>query len=247
MSALERATGVPRSTIHFYISEELLPRPAKTASSRSLYSENHVELLRRITILKQSGLSLAEIKEELEPVLARASENWVDLAAHEYERIHAEIIKAATEEFVAKGYEDTHLATIVKKIGTTPHVFYSHFDSKLHLLAECFRVIMESSFQSVEPKLETNLDLVERLLARLASDPARHVLRAEAVSLIRATSDTTSDASNALVQTYARIVERVAADIRAMHPAGAPVAHACVALPRGTRCAGRPSRHRQRG
>lgn len=72
---MERATGVPPSTIHFYISEELLPRPAKTAASRSLYSEDHVELLSRIVSLKQSGLSLAEIKEELKPVLARTSEN----------------------------------------------------------------------------------------------------------------------------------------------------------------------------
>jgi predicted DNA-binding transcriptional regulator AlpA len=66
ISALERATGVPRSTIHFYITEELLPKPAKTAASRSLYTDKHVELLQRITRLKQSGLSLSEIKEELQ-------------------------------------------------------------------------------------------------------------------------------------------------------------------------------------
>ena len=106
ISALERATGVPRSTIHYYIGEELLPRPAKTAASRSLYTEDHVELLRRITGFKQSGLSLAEIKEELKPDLARTSGTGVDLAAHEYERIHAEMIEAATDEFVTNGYEE---------------------------------------------------------------------------------------------------------------------------------------------
>jgi DNA-binding transcriptional MerR regulator len=217
ISALERATGVPRSTIHFYIGEELLPRPAKTAASRSLYSENHVKLLRRITSLKQSGLSLAEIKQELQQDLALMGGSGIDLAAHGYEHIHAEIIKTATEEFVANGYQDTHLATIVKKIGTTPHVFYSHFASKHQLLAECFRQMVDSSLQSVETKLEATSDLAERLLARLASNTALHTLQAEAVSLIRAeTSEPPSDVSGALVETYARIVEYVAADIRAM-------------------------------
>ena len=225
ISALERATGLPRSTIHYYIGEELLPRPAKTAASRSLYSKSHVELLRRITSLKQSGLSLAEIKEELKQDLARTSGSGVDLAAHEYERIHSEIIRVATHEFVTNGYAETHVARIVKKIGTTPHVFYSHFASKHQLLAECFRVMVESNLQSVEAKLETNPDLAERLLARLASNAALHTLQSEAVSLIRAgTSEPPSDVSETLVQTYAQLVERVVADVRAMRQPGAPAA-----------------------
>ena len=52
IAALEQATGVARSTIHFYIREGLLPQPAKTAASRSLYSEDHVRLLGRIGELK---------------------------------------------------------------------------------------------------------------------------------------------------------------------------------------------------
>ena len=225
ISALERETGVPRSTVHFYIGEGLLPRPAKTAASRSLYSESHVELLRRITELKQSGLSLAQIKEELLQDPALTSGDGIDLAAQEYERIHSEIIATATREFAAKGYEDTHLATIVKKIGTTPHVFYSHFASKRQLLAECFRTMIESNLQSVETRLESTPDLAERLLARLASNEALHTLQSEAVSLIRAeTPEPPGGVSDDLIQTYARIVERVAADIRSMHPASEPAA-----------------------
>ncbi len=224
ISALERATGVPRSTIHFYIGEELLPKPAKTAASRSLYTERHVELLRRITLLKQSGLSLAEIREELREDLALLEGGRIDLAAYEYERIHAEIIKTATEEFVTNGYEDTHVATIVKRIGITPHMFYGHFASKLQLLAECFRQVVEFNLQSVEAKLETTSDLAERLLARLASNVGLHTLQSEAVSLIRTeTSEPPSDVSGALIETYGRIAEQVAADISAMR---APVGRA---------------------
>jgi DNA-binding transcriptional MerR regulator len=231
ISALERATGVPRSTIHFYITEELLPRPAKTAASRSLYSEKHIELLRRITSLKQSGLSLAEIKEELREELAGLGDGDTDLAVHEYDRIHAEIIKTATEEFVAKGYEDTHLATIVKRIGITPHVFYGHFASKLQLLAECFGQMVDSNLQSVETRLGTTSDLAERLLARLASNAFLHTLQSEAVSLIRAeNSDPPNTVSGTLIESYARIVDQVATDLRTMCAPGRPEAGISVEL-----------------
>jgi DNA-binding transcriptional MerR regulator len=223
ISALERTTGVPRSTIHFYIGEELLPRPAKTAASRSLYTEAHVELLQRITSLKQSGLSLAEIKEELQDDPALSKGSGIDLAAHEYERIHGQIVTTATEEFVANGYENTHLATIVKRIGITPHVFYTHFASKHQLLAECFGLMVDSTLRSVEAKLETTSDLAERLLARLAFDTALHTLQSEAVSLIRTeTSAPPNDASEVLIEMYARLAEQVAADIGAMRAPGRP-------------------------
>jgi AcrR family transcriptional regulator len=141
----------------------------------------------------------------------------INLAAHEYGRIHADIIRTATEEFVANGYEDTNLAKIVKKIGTTSHVFYTHFGSKHQLLAECFKQMVDVNLQSVETKLENTSDLGVRLLARLASNSALHTLQSEAVSLIRAEpSEPLGDRSNSLTQSYARIVERVAADIQAM-------------------------------
>jgi AcrR family transcriptional regulator len=230
ISALERATGVPRSTVHFYIGQELLPRPAKMAISRSLYSETHVDLLRRITSLKESGLSLAEIKEVLRPDLERANEDEVDLGVREYGRVHKAIIEAATREFAANGYEDTHLATIIKKVGISRHVFYSHVESKAHLLAECFKATTESSYEWMKPELERNPDPAARLLARLASSPARHLLRAEAVSLIRAPLDSSNDASEALVETYGTIAEYVAEDLRDSRVPGAPAVSASIEL-----------------
>jgi DNA-binding transcriptional MerR regulator len=225
ISALERATGVPRSTIHFYITEELLPRPAKTAASRSLYTEKHIELLRRITRLKQSGLSLSEIKEELQEDLALTEGSGIDLAAHEYGRIHADIVKTATEEFASNGYEDTHLSTIVKRIGITPHVFYGHFASKLQLLAECFKQMVDFNLQLVETKLKTTSDLAERLLARLASNAALHTLQSEAVSLIRTeNSEPPNEVPAALIDTYARMAQQVVADIGTMRAPGRPAA-----------------------
>ncbi len=170
ISALERESGVPRSTIHFYVREGLLPRPQKTAVSRALYTRDHARLLKRIAELKKTGRSLAEIKLELRTELAEASANDVDLAAQESERIHRAILRVATEEFAAKGYKETHVATIIRKLGITSQTFYSHFPSKLQLFVESFRTFLTWNLAFVEPKVKESDDPGERLLWRLLAD-----------------------------------------------------------------------------
>ena len=75
---LEEVSGVPRTTIHYYLRLGLLPRPQKTAASRSLYTEEHVEILREIGELKQSGLSITEIEDKLQHRIDQANEVTVD-------------------------------------------------------------------------------------------------------------------------------------------------------------------------
>jgi DNA-binding transcriptional MerR regulator len=70
-SAIERRTGVSRSTIYSYVRHGLIPEPQKTAGGRSLYSEDHVDLLQKIGELKRQGRPLAEIKRVLEHEVAR--------------------------------------------------------------------------------------------------------------------------------------------------------------------------------
>ena len=138
-SALEKRTGVPRTTIYFYIRQGLLPEPQKTATGRSLFGEHHVALLWKIGELKHRGYSLPEIKQALEPELEEARQNDVDLALLETERVRAAIIEAASQEFEANGYRGTHVMTVIQKMGINPHIFYRHFPSKFDLLLECFK------------------------------------------------------------------------------------------------------------
>ena len=170
ISALERETGVSRSTIHFYVREGLLPEPQKTATSRALYGTDHVALLRKIGELKSAGRSLAEIKIELDEDLAQARENSVDLAGQESERVRRAILRVATEEFATKGYERTHVAAIIRKLGITPQIFYSHFPSKLQLLVESFQTFLSWNLDFVELRLMESTDQGERLLGRLVAD-----------------------------------------------------------------------------
>ena len=70
---LERVTGVPRTTIHYYLRQGLLPRPQKTAASRSLYTDEHVKILKKIAELKQRG-PLSPGDRERAPAPRRPSE-----------------------------------------------------------------------------------------------------------------------------------------------------------------------------
>ena len=161
---LEQVTGVSRTTIHYYLGHGLLPRPQKTAASRSLYTDEHVRILKKIAELKADGLSLAEIERELQPRVDQANETTVDLAAIEHERIHNQILAVASEEFTAKGYKNSHVTTIMRKLGITATVFYAHFPSKRRLLAECVTVLMSWSIKYVDREQAKTEDAAERLL-----------------------------------------------------------------------------------
>lgn len=53
MRDLVRESGLPRETIHFYIQQGLLPKALKTGRNTALYTEDHLERLRRIKELQE--------------------------------------------------------------------------------------------------------------------------------------------------------------------------------------------------
>ena len=221
-AAIERKTGVSRSTLYFYIRQGLLPEPQKTPGGRSLYSEDHVEILRRIGELKREGRSLPEIKKALTERVTQARNNGVDLAAQETERVHDAIIQTAIEEFMARGYKQTHVSTIIQRLGINPQLFYSHFPSKLQLLAECFTTFIERSAGSLEPGMAAYADLPERMLRRVGADRRGHELGAMLAAAIRSEGSPDELDHYRLVKALEVIMSRVAGDIAKVRPPDAP-------------------------
>jgi DNA-binding transcriptional MerR regulator len=67
MKDVVRETGLPRETIHFYLSEGLLPRPKKTGRNTAFYSWEHVRRARLIkSIQEKHFLPLRAIRALLE-------------------------------------------------------------------------------------------------------------------------------------------------------------------------------------
>lgn len=222
-AAVEKKTGISRSTIYFYIRQGLLPEPQKTPGGRSLYSDDHVDLLRRIGELKRAGRSLAEIKRALNDEVARAQDNEVDLAAREYERMHSAIIEVATEEFATKGYRGTRVAAIIQRLSINPQLFYSHFPSKLHLLAECFKTLMAGSVEVIETDIAQYSDPAERELNRLASGFGRRDLGPMLSAAIRSEGRQDELEEYGVAETLGVIVGQVARELAELRPQGSPV------------------------
>jgi DNA-binding transcriptional MerR regulator len=210
---LERVTGVPRTTIHYYLRQGLLPRPQKTAASRSLYTEKHAEVLREIVELKKAGLSLAEIEGELEDKFGDVGEVSVDLVAQEYERVHDRILAAAVREFSAEGYKNTHVTTIMKELGITASVFYTHFPSKRALLAECVSVMMDWSLVYGDSKRDLTGDPAERLMWLAFASLHVFDLGSSGLALIRVEKiHDDAELRKPIEQALAGVIERITED-----------------------------------
>ena len=163
----------------------VLPRPGKTPSGRAVYGEDHLALLGKITGLKERGYSLFDIKSELKTDLAQAEQSDVNLADEETERVRGAILRLATEEFALKGYRDTHIASIVEKLGITPYVFYGHFPSKLDLLVACFNTFIDWNSRDTYPRVIGLSDPAKRELVRSMAGLRVSQLAAELSAVLR--------------------------------------------------------------
>jgi DNA-binding transcriptional MerR regulator len=230
---LEEVSGVPRTTIHYYLRLGLLPRPQKTAASRSLYTDEHVTILREIAELKQSGLSITEIEDKLQHRIDQANEVTVDLVAQEYERTHNRILALATREFTSRGYKNTYVTNIMRELGITATLFYSHFPSKRKLLAECVSVLMKWSLSYADEKTASIDDPAERLLWEVFSHSRVFELGTAAFAVIRV-EGTQEDAElrKSIEDGLAGTVARIMKELPTSGPKGAkrPVRDELIAL-----------------
>ena len=184
ISDLVRESGVPRTTIHFYLREGLLPRPQKTAGTRSLYHEEHLEFLRHIAEAKTAGRQLAQIRAELQPRLEELSAATIDLGEQEYDRVHQSILQVATTEFVKKGYHDTRLSDLMHQLGVSSSVFYIHFPTKHQLWIESFCTLLDWSWGYLQPRLAETDDAIERMLLRSATGLSLNAINVDMLALV---------------------------------------------------------------
>ncbi|WP_394552058.1 MerR family transcriptional regulator [Agromyces sp. MMS24-JH15] len=66
VSELSTDTGVPVATIKYYLREGLLPEGERTAPTQASYAQAHVQRLRVIRALVESGVSIAEVRKVLD-------------------------------------------------------------------------------------------------------------------------------------------------------------------------------------
>ena len=166
---LSQKSGVPKSTIHYYLREGLLHPPTKTGRTMAYYDETHLKTLAAITHLKKDlRMPIAFLKGELtrigesgfhEPTPGNDYENETDPR----DIRKAEIIKAAIEAFSLKGYHRTRVSDITKKVGISTGTFYIYFENKRELFIE----VVEDVFRHIVGDAARNIKGEENLGRKL--------------------------------------------------------------------------------
>ena len=120
MRELERASGVGRETIRYYIREGLLPEPRRESRNSAVYSEVHVSRLKTIKRLQEENyLPLAVIRslleaENVQPLLAASAFPQLDQ------------LLAARVEGVDEDGERLTLAELEDRLGLEPGFAEGH-------------------------------------------------------------------------------------------------------------------------
>jgi AcrR family transcriptional regulator len=165
ISELEREAGVPRSAIHFYLRDGLLPAPIRTPTNRALYTEVHVSLLEAIGRMKKDGLRLKAIKTALQPAIDSAVMETVELEGRR-DIVRRSIMETAARAFAANGYKRTRVTDIIRETEITPQVFYDHFATKRELFLECLEVFSDRALELIEPRVALEPDTAKHLALR---------------------------------------------------------------------------------
>lgn len=178
---LSHASGLPVSTIKYYLSEGLLPPPMKIRPNASLYDEKFLERLRTIAAMRAEGLPIRSIKSILDRYSFDGVSDWEEFrgaakeqacaaldeeqlaALGEEERKTNEVLDAALKVFSASGYHNATVDDIAREAGISKGACYQHFSSK----EEIFIATLDRTLESILEQAEAEARDVEGALPRL--------------------------------------------------------------------------------
>ncbi|RJP30986.1 MAG: MerR family transcriptional regulator [Actinobacteria bacterium] len=164
ISDLEKASGMGRSTIHYYLREGLLSPPRRTGKTMAYYHAGHIAELRRIRELQEDGYPLTIIKEMKEGSRAWR-EGSGEEAAPSADR-KSQIMEKAVEVFARKGYHKARISDITRAVGLGHSTFYLYFPSKKALFMECVDQVFQAMFSGVWEEIKHVRDPIRRMRMR---------------------------------------------------------------------------------
>ncbi|MBN1288302.1 MAG: MerR family transcriptional regulator [Actinobacteria bacterium] len=161
ISDLVEATGLSKTTIHYYTRENLLSEPIKTARTMSYYTQKHIAELEEIIRLKEAGYPLSFIKKMTVDARKKKTEPSGD--GDEEERIRENIIEKATESFATIGYHATELYDVARSAGVDPQIIYLYFPDKQKLFEECLSETFKKVFKEVWEEIKDEENPFKRI------------------------------------------------------------------------------------
>jgi len=167
-------SGVPRTTIHFYLRHGLLHPPVKTGRTMAYYDESHLNRLRKIQSLKRgSRVPIAFLREQIAAVDDGNGEstNHYDVTrtvttTREKKQKRQEIIRKAIHVFSQKGYHQTKIADITRALKISTGTFYLYFKNKRDLFIEVIDDVFRNIVGEAAVTIKEEKDFLERLKIR---------------------------------------------------------------------------------
>ncbi len=172
ISELALHSGLPKSTIHYYLRQGLLHPPQKTGRTMAYFDSSH---LARLSIIKRLRndlrMPIIFLKQEIERLEAIGNrsdgENELQNASLEpQESRKKEIINAAIEVFSQKGYHNTKVNDITHKAGISIGTFYIHFKNKRDLFIDVVEEVFHHIVGDAARNIKGEQNLGKRLIIR---------------------------------------------------------------------------------
>lgn len=182
MSQLAASSGLTVSTIKFYMSQGLLPRPKKSKPNVAYYDEPFLERLLVIKRMRDEGLSVNSIRSIFEKYPFEVVGEWEkfkkqakmkdvrDLDEEERlatlsgeERRTDAILDAAYDVFSTRGYHNATVDDIAQQAGVSKGTCYQYFAGK----EEIFVATMERTLDKLIAEADQAAEGTQDALARL--------------------------------------------------------------------------------
>ena len=224
MSDLVRITGLPRSTIHYYLNAGLLSPPQRTGKTMAYYGAAQVEELQRIKSLQEEGYPIRLIRKMIAGPQGRTgaavgksaaggmgatpAESAVDPAGRKQQ-----IIDAAVQIFSRVGYHQAKVGDITQAVGVGISTFYLYFPSKKALFMECLDRVFQAMFLDVVEEIKTEEDPLQRLRVRAAVVLKSHTQFLDILQVLRGSFEDDPRLERKRKEIYSLILEPLKMDL----------------------------------
>ena len=180
IAELERQSGVPRRTIHFYLQNGLLHAPFKTGKTMAYYDEEHLRELKMIKDARKEGLPIAAIREQINALEKNAPGQTASEGAStdgptlkhrlskkdRARKTRERILDIGCHLFRNKGYKQTKVSDITTAMDVGKGTFYFYFSDKKALFLECIPLIFNELFATGWERVKKIDDAKNRLEIR---------------------------------------------------------------------------------
>lgn len=182
MSQLAEASGLTVSTIKFYISQALLPRPEKAKPNVAYYDSQFLKRLLIIKKMRSEGLSVRSIKSILERYPFEKISDWETFKKEakkkdsfeleeaerlatlsDEERRTEAILVAAFEVFSTRGLHSATVDDIARQAGVSKGTCYQYFSGKEEIFVATLDRTLEKLLGEAEAAAAGSKDALQTL------------------------------------------------------------------------------------